>query len=110
MSNLVEALHSLAEDLEDEGHSLAGRLRDLVDRVKADFGHLIGGSKDELDTFVGRVVATLAPELDDLRAQIVTEIVTELEKARAEAKVVLDNLQLAATAVQAGTAAPAAQD
>jgi hypothetical protein len=109
MSNLIEALHSLAEDLEDEGHSLAGRFRDLVDRVKADFGHLIGGSKDELDSFVGRVVATLAPELDDLRAKVVTEVVAEFEKATAEIKALVVD-QLAATATPAGTAAPAARD
>jgi hypothetical protein len=104
MSDLIDELHGLAEDLEDEGHSLAGRFRDLVERAKADFGHLLGGGKNDLEAFVTQFVGTLAPELDKLKAQIVAEVVVELRKALA------DVAQLAATATPADTAAPAAQE
>jgi hypothetical protein len=109
MSHLIDELHGLAEDLEDEGHSLAGRFRDLVDRVKADFGHLIGGGENELDAFVTRFVSTLAPELDRLKTQIVADLVVELQKASAEIKALVDVSKLAATAPPADPAAPAAQ-
>jgi hypothetical protein len=86
----IDELHGLVNDLEDEGHALAGRFRDLVDHLKTEFGHLIGGGKNELEAFVQGLVGTLVPELTKVKAQIVAEVVAELGKVVAEIKDVVD--------------------
>ncbi|GAA2732269.1 hypothetical protein [Streptomyces nogalater] len=110
MSAPLEDLHGLVEDLEDEGHSLAGRFRDLVDHIKSEFAHLLGGGKDELDAFVRGLVATLVPELDKVKDEIVAAVFAELRKATGEIKAVVDGTLPAAPAAPADDAAPAASE
>jgi hypothetical protein len=112
MSAPIDELHSLVDDLEDEGHSLAGRFRDLVGLVKDDIKHLLGGGKNELEAFVQSLVETLVPELDKVKAQIVAEVIAELHKVTAEVKAVVDGpTQPAAPAdAPADDAAPAAPE
>lgn len=108
--NVVDELHELVDDLEDEGHAFAGRLRDLADRVKADIAHLLGGGKNELESFVQTLVATLVPELDKVKDEIVAAVIAELRKATGEVKNVVHIVEPAAPAapaVDAATPAPA---
>lgn len=86
MSAALDELHHVITDLEGEGHSLAGRFRDLLDRIKTDFKHLVSGGKDELETFVESLVETLTPELDKLKA----DVVAELHKVLGEVKAVVE--------------------
>lgn len=91
MSSPLDVLHGLVTDLEDEGHALAVRFRDLVEEVKDKFGHLIGGGTDELDAFVTSLVGKIAPELAAVKKQIVAEVVAELAKLTAEVKAVVED-------------------
>jgi len=43
MTSFLDELRTLAADLEAEGHAAAGRLRDLIEHIRDDFG-LIGNS------------------------------------------------------------------
>jgi hypothetical protein len=107
----IDELHGLVQDLEDEGHSLAGRFRDLVDHIKAEFVHLLGGGKDELEAFVKGLVATLVPELEKVRDEIVAAVLAELHKAADEVKAVVASVEPAAPADHpADDAAPAAPE
>ncbi|RPE39765.1 hypothetical protein EDD90_2783 [Streptomyces sp. Ag109_O5-1] len=107
MSASIDELHGLVDELDDEGHSLAGRFRDLVDRVKADFSHLLGGGKDELETFVQSLVATLVPELDKVKGEIVAEVIAEVRKVTAEVKSVVNAVPAAPATPAVDAAAPA---
>lgn len=98
----IDELHTLVDHLEDEGHSLAGRFRDLVGHVKAEIAHLLGGGKDELEQFVRGLVDTLVPELDKLRTEVVGDVVAEFRKIAA-------SLEPAAPAATADDAASPAQ-
>ncbi|MFG3287278.1 hypothetical protein ACGF3G_00445 [Streptomyces sp. NPDC048179] len=88
--SLIDEFEHVVTDLEDEGHNLAGRFRDLVDEVKDKFGHLIGGGRDELDAFVKSLVATLVPELDKVKDEVVTAVIAELGKVVGEIKAAVD--------------------
>jgi hypothetical protein len=106
----IDELHGLVNDLEDEGHSLAGRFRDLVDHVKAEFVHLLGGGKTELEAFVHGLVGTLVPELNKVRGEIVADVLAELRKVTDEVKTIVASVEPAAPAVapadDAATPAP----
>jgi BMFP domain-containing protein YqiC len=106
----IDELHGLVEDLEDEGHSLAGRFRDLVDHIKSEFAHLLGGGKNELDAFVKGLVGTLVPELDKVKDEIVAQVLAELRKVTDEVKAVVASVETAAPADSADDAAPAAPE
>jgi hypothetical protein len=106
MSAALDELHNVITDLEGEGHTLAGRFRDLLDRIKADFSHLVGGGKGELETFVESLVATLVPELNTVKGQIVAEVIAEVRKVTDEVKAVVNGHSEPAPA-QPATPAPA---
>ncbi|MEU2426915.1 hypothetical protein ABZ619_38885 [Streptomyces sp. NPDC007851] len=98
MSSPLDVLHGLVNNLEDEGHVLAARFRDLVDEFKDKFGHLIGGGADELDAFVSSLVGKIAPELETVKEQIVTAVVAELAKLTAEVKATVEDVVQSAEA------------
>jgi hypothetical protein len=106
----IDELHGLVNDLEDEGHSLAGRFRDLVEHVKAEFVHLLGGGKNELEEFVQGLVGTLVPELNKLRGEIVADVLAELRKVTDEVKAVVASVEPAAPAAHADDAATSAPE
>ncbi|MHB9861959.1 hypothetical protein [Streptomyces sp. YIM S03343] len=108
---VLDELHELVNGLEDEGHSLAGRFRDLVEHIKHEVGHLLGGGKNELDAFVQGLVSTLVPELDKIRDEIVAQVLAELRKTTGEVVNVLHIVEHAAPAVvTAEDAAPTAPE
>ncbi|MFE5037183.1 hypothetical protein [Streptomyces sp. NPDC056683] len=84
--SLIDEFDHVVTDLEDEGHALASRVRDLVDEVKDKFGHLIGGGTDELEAFVASLVGKIAPELEAVKKEIVAEVIAELAKLAVEVK------------------------
>lgn len=92
MASPLDVLHGLVTDLEDEGHTLAVKFRDLFDDFKDKFGHLIGGGADELDAFVTSLVGKIAPELEAVKTQIVAEVVAELGKLTAEVKAAVEDV------------------
>lgn len=75
----IDELHSLTDDLEDEGHPLADRFRDAVNSATAEFQRLVGGA-NELEVFMRGLVATLTPVLESNANQIVADLVAEIAK------------------------------
>ncbi|MFI5814832.1 hypothetical protein ACIA7S_28230 [Streptomyces sp. NPDC051643] len=88
-------LHDFITDLEGEGHSLAGRLRDLFDRIKTDVTHLVGDGENELERFTRGLVDTLVPELAKVKDQVVAEVKAELKAVEQQVIVTIDGTQLA---------------
>lgn len=98
MSQPLDELHHIITQLEGEGHALAGRAHDVLERLKADWLSLAGGGRIELETFLQGLIATLAPELDKVKADAVGAVVAEVRKIAAEVKAALDNALIPAPA------------
>jgi hypothetical protein len=79
MSSPLDALNALVDDLEDEGHSLAGRARDVASDIRDTYEHLDG--TNELERLAQRLAAALAPELDKLKDEAVKQAVAAVRKA-----------------------------
>ncbi|AEW92955.1 MULTISPECIES: hypothetical protein [Streptomycetaceae] len=74
MSHILDELHTVIAHLEDEGHALAGRLRAVAARLRADIDHVSAGSETALETLVESLTEAVRPEFDRLKTEAVSEV------------------------------------
>lgn len=76
----LDELHHLIMELEGEGHALAGRLRDTLDRLRTDFTALAVGGTTELGLITRELATALAPQLNELKTELFRLLLTEVQK------------------------------
>ncbi|MBP5896327.1 MULTISPECIES: hypothetical protein [Streptomyces] len=79
MTSPLDALNALVDDLEDEGHSLAGRARDVASNIRDTYEHPV--DTDELESFVQILVRALVAELNKLKDDAVKQVAADVRKA-----------------------------
>lgn len=86
MTAALAELHDLITDLDGEAHPLAGRFRDVAERLRVDLEEARAEGQFRRDSFADAVADRIRSDLQEIRAQIVTDLpkflISALRRAR----------------------------